>query len=1262
MPRIRWFLAFVSVLAALSWASACGDGKVEPPENGAPLTSGTIPAQTVEVGQTAVVDVSPYFSDPDGDTLTFSAVSSNPAVATVSVAESKLTILGIAKGTTEITVTASDPDGLSARQHFNTTVPNRPPVAGDSIPPLELNPGDSAAVDLTAHFEDPDGDSLSFTAETSDEGVVTASVSGSVMTVAGVAKGEVEITVTASDPESLSAEQRFRAMVPNQPPIVLDSIPPVELNPGDSAAVDLTAHFEDPDGDSLSFTAETSDEGVVTASVSGSVMTVAGVAKGEVEITVTASDPDSLSARQRFNATVPNQPPTVLDSIPALELFPGYSAAVDLTAHFEDPDGDSLSFTAETSDEGVVTASVSGSVMTVRGVAKGEAEVTVTATDPEALSATLSAVVAVIPHPDRAALVALFEATGGPNWANNDNWLTQAPLDQWHGVTTNRAGRVTGLSMWRNDLNGPIPPEIGELSKLEVLSLVNSRLRAPGLTGTIPAALARLSNLTYLNLNSNSLNGSIPPELGGLANLQELSLPYNFLSGSIPAELGDIDDLRRLSLHGNRLEGSIPAELGDLSQLVSLWLFGNELAGPIPGSLGNLSRLEGLGLNNNALTGPISPELGRLSKLTRLWLNDNQLESIPPELGGLSSAKVLLLYKNRLSGPIPAELSQLTELEDMLLFQNDLTGPLPPELADMRSLKRLWLSDNELTGSVPPEFGDFATLDELDLTNNAGMSGPLPVDLRNLGRFSALLAGGTDLCAPSDTAFQKWLRRVPRQRVAHCSEGEPPAVYLVQAAQSREFPTPLVADEQALLRVFVTSPNAGGAGIPPVTATFFAEGEEVYVAEMPAKSTPIPRTVDEGDLKKSSNAVISDSVLREGLELVVEIDPDSTLHDSITIVRRIPETGRMGVDVMAVPTFDLTAIPFLWTKEPDSAVLDIVAEMARDPESHELLFETRTLLPVGELEVTAHEPAWTSSRSAFDILRQTEAIRVAEGGTRYYQGLLEESTGAAGVAHTPGWSSFSRPVAATMAHEFAHNMSLFHAPCGGAGGPDPAFPQRDGSIGVWGYDFRDGGSLVDPKTPDLMSYCGPRWIGDYHFGTALRYRMWAEDVWEEDDPSGPPQALLLWGGVNAEGKPFLEPAFVIDAPAALPARAGDYRLSGHTADERELFSVSFEMADVADGDGSRSFAFALPAWPEWADRLATITLEGPGGSSALDLGPEADGGMAMLRDLEAGQVRGFVRVPEPGLLARSVAMALAAEPDLVVQFSAGIPDAEAWRR
>ena len=1055
MLRTRWFLASVSVLAALPWVSACGDGAVEPPENRVPLARGTIPDQTVEVGRTAVVDVSPYFNDPDGDTLSFSAVSSNPPVATVSVAASNVTILGMTKGTAEITVTASDPDGLSAQQGFNATVPN----------------------------------------------------------------------------------------------------------------------------------------------------------------------------------------------------------------------------------------------------------------------------------PDRAVLVAFFEATGGPNWNRNDNWLSEKSLDQWRGVAVNREGRVIRLFMEANNLTGRIPPELGALTELESVALTFNRLSgaippevgalaklreldlgANDLDRPIPPELGRLSSLVMLSLYQNRLVGPVPPELGNLANLEWLDLAHNMVASPIPKEFGDLPELRLLNLPNagfkgeippelarltelkwlnlgwNDLTGAIPPELGRLTNLLSLVLnetgltgsippeFGElsslevlrigatPLSGPIPPELGQLANLKQLRLERSRFSGPIPPELGRLSNLTSLQLNENRLGGpIPPELGQLSRLTSIFLYGNALTGEIPAELGRLFELENMLLFQNNLTGSLPPELTGMESLKRLWLSDNELTGSVPAEFGDFLALDDVDLTNNAGMSGPLPVDLKDLGYFSALLTGGTDLCAPSDAAFQDWLRRVPRQRVARCSEGEPPPVYLVQAAQSREFPAPLVAGKQGLLRVFVTSPNAGGAGVPPVTATFFAEGEEVHVAEISAKSTPIPKEVDEGDLGKSSNAVIPDSVLREGLRLVVEVDPESTLHDSIAIVRRIPETGRMDLDVVAVPTLDLTAIPFLWTQEPDSAVLDIVAGMARDPESHALLFETRTLLPVGELEVTAHEPVWTSSRSAFDILRQTEAIRVAEGGTRYYQGILDGSTGAAGVAHRPGWSSFARPLAHVIAHEIAHNMSLFHAPCGGAGGPDPAFPQRDGSIGVWGYDFRDGGTLVSPRTTDLMGYCGPRWIGDYHFGSALRYRMWAEEAWEEDDPR-PTRALLLWGGVDAGGNPFLEPAFVIDAPAALPAGTGDYRLSGHTADDRELFSVSFAMADVVDGDGSRSFAFALPARPEWADRLAGITLEGPGGSAALDLEPEADEGMAMLRDPETGQVRGFVRVPEPGLHLRSVAMALAAEPDLVIQYSTGIPGAEAWRR
>ncbi len=48
----------------------------------------------------------------------------------------------------------------------------------------------------------------------------------------------------------------------------------------------------------------------------------------------------------------------------------------------------------------------------------------------------------------------------------------------------------------------------------------------------------------------------------------------------------------------------------------------------------------------------------------------------------------------------------------------------------------------------------------------------------------------------------------------------------------------------------------------------------------------------------------------------------------------------------------------------------------------------------------------------------------------------------------------------------------------------------EGSIGAWGYDFRDDGGLVAPSTKDVMSYCvPPDWISDYHFSNALRFRL-----------------------------------------------------------------------------------------------------------------------------------------------------------------------------
>ena len=165
-----------------------------------------------------------------------------------------------------------------------------------------------------------------------------------------------------------------------------------------------------------------------------------------------------------------------------------------------------------------------------------------------------------------------------------------------------------------------------------------------------------------------------------------------------------------------------------------------------------------------------------------------------------------------------------------------------------------------------------------------------------------------------------------------------------------------------------------------------------------------------------------------------------------------------------MPTLDVTVIPFVWSDTHDSTIVDLVRDMAAAPESHEMLGVTRALLPIGGIKVTAHEPVISSSNSSFDLLGQTATIRKMEGGTGHYKGMMSRPvTGAGGVAHLPGRSSFSQPYAGVVAHELGHNLNLAHAPCGGAGGPDPAYPYRDGSIGAWGYEF-DARGLVPPGT------------------------------------------------------------------------------------------------------------------------------------------------------------------------------------------------------
>ncbi len=274
-----------------------------------------------------------------------------------------------------------------------------------------------------------------------------------------------------------------------------------------------------------------------------------------------------------------------------------------------------------------------------------------------------------IPDIEVAALRALYTGTTGDSWDSNANWMGAIGTEcNWFGVTCDAAGHhVIRLDLPGNNLDGPLPAAIGDLSRLERLDLGYGIESRNYLSGAIPAAIGNLANLTYLSLDRNLISGNIPPAIGSLAQLRTLDLSRNQLSGSIPAEIGALSNLEELDLSLNELTGGIPVQIASLSKLRILDLRGglrqqgeqrilgyNLLTGSIPAQIGNLAALQRLNLSYNQLSGQIPAEIGNLSSLQFLDLGFNQLEgAIRPEIGNLSGLTELYLNSNQLTPKPP---------------------------------------------------------------------------------------------------------------------------------------------------------------------------------------------------------------------------------------------------------------------------------------------------------------------------------------------------------------------------------------------------------------------------------------------------------------------------------------------------------------------------------------------------------------------------------------------------------------------------------
>ena len=168
---------------------------------------------------------------------------------------------------------------------------------------------------------------------------------------------------------------------------------------------------------------------------------------------------------------------------------------------------------------------------------------------------------------DKDALMALYNATDGPNWTNNTNWGTDEPVYTWFGIHMegNRVTRIVFDDYKNgNNLVGELPAEVGNLSALKELNIMGNQ----ELKGSIPIEIGNLTELKTLVLWNNALIGNIPAQIGNLIKLEYVSFEDNFLTGNIPESFANLTKMKSFWVNGNLLSGDLPYIFDNWSNLI----------------------------------------------------------------------------------------------------------------------------------------------------------------------------------------------------------------------------------------------------------------------------------------------------------------------------------------------------------------------------------------------------------------------------------------------------------------------------------------------------------------------------------------------------------------------------------------------------------------------------------------------------------------------------------------------------------------------
>jgi len=220
----------------------------------------------------------------------------------------------------------------------------------------------------------------------------------------------------------------------------------------------------------------------------------------------------------------------------------------------------------------------------------------------------------------------------------------------------------------------------------------------------------------------NDLNGPLPAEIGYLMDCRSLMLEQHLrLTGPLPQTMGNMTGLFSVALlfNGPKFGGELPSSLLRLKYLNTIHIqdnFGKNWSLPSNVRVGDDTQLERLMLVRNSFAGIIPPWIAKLKQLQTLDLSKNNFHgAIPEAIGDLSSVKYFNLLGNNLTETIPSSLGTLSQIDALILGENALQGELPASIGNLSTLQLLDVGSNELTSTIPPSFAKLESLSKYTL-------------------------------------------------------------------------------------------------------------------------------------------------------------------------------------------------------------------------------------------------------------------------------------------------------------------------------------------------------------------------------------------------------------------------------------------------------------------------------------------------------------------------------------------------------------------